>query len=54
MARQRSREDLLLAARLAAQRLSGTPAASALEATRHLLAVQGQDPLSAALTAPAT
>ena len=49
MARQRFRGDLLLAARLAAQRLSGTPAASALEATRHLLAVQGQDPRGARL-----
>ena len=34
----------LLAARLAAQRLSGPPAANPLDATRHLLAVQAQDP----------
>ena len=39
----------LLAARLAAQRLSGPPAADVVEATRHLLAVQGQDPRGARL-----
>ncbi len=42
-------EDSLLARRLAAQRLSGVPAADALEATRHLLAIQGQDPRGARL-----
>lgn len=39
----------LLAARLAAQRLSGPPAADPLDATRHLLAVQAQDPRGARL-----
>jgi hypothetical protein len=39
----------LLAARLAAQRLSGTPSVDVLDATRHLLAVQGQDPRAARL-----
>lgn len=39
----------MLAARLAAQRLSGPPARSALEATRHLLAIQAQDPTGARL-----
>jgi hypothetical protein len=43
MAPWRSAGRSLLAARLAAQRLSGTPAADAVDATRHLLAVQGQD-----------
>ncbi len=39
----------LLAARLTAQRLSGAPAADVVEATRHLLAVQAQDPRGARL-----
>lgn len=39
----------MLAARLAAQRLSGTPAGDVVEATRHLLAVQAQDPRGARL-----
>lgn len=39
----------LLASRLAAQRLSGTPAGDVVEATRHLLAVQAQDPRAARL-----
>ncbi len=39
----------VLAARLAAQRLSGPPAAGVVEATRHLLAVQAQDPRGARL-----
>lgn len=39
----------LLAARLAAQRLSGRPAADPVEVTRHLLAVQAQDPRAARL-----
>ena len=38
-----------MAARLAAQRLSGTPAADVVEATRDLLAVQAQDPRGARL-----
>ena len=42
-------EDRLLTARLAAQRLSGPPAADPLEATRHLLAIQAQDPKGARL-----
>jgi len=49
MASDASARRSLLAARLAAQRLSGTPAADVLEATRHLLAVQGQDPRAARL-----
>jgi hypothetical protein len=40
---------MLLAARLRAQLLSGPRPASALEATRRLLAVQGQDPRGARL-----
>lgn len=44
-----SAERSLLAARLAAQRLSGTPAADVVEATRQLLAVQAQDPRGARL-----
>jgi DNA glycosylase AlkZ-like len=40
----------VLAARLASQRLSGPPARSALEATRHLLAIQAQDPTAARLS----
>src|SRR5436305_9526403 len=43
------RADSTLAARLAAQRLSGPRARSALEATRHLLAIQAQDPYGARL-----
>jgi Winged helix DNA-binding domain len=39
----------VLAARLAAQRLSGRPAADTVEVTRHLLAVQAQDPRAARL-----
>jgi hypothetical protein len=39
----------LLAARLVAQRLAGEPCADALSATRHLLAVQAQDPRAARL-----
>jgi hypothetical protein len=42
-------ESSPLAARLAAQRLSGVPAADAVEITRHLLAVQAQDPRAARL-----
>jgi hypothetical protein len=49
MASSRSEERSLLAARLAAQRLSGAPAPDAVAATRHLLAVQGQDPRGARL-----
>lgn len=49
MASSRSADRSLLAARLAAQRLSGTPAVDVVEATRHLLAVQGQDPRAARL-----
>jgi hypothetical protein len=39
----------VLAARLAAQRLSGPPAAGPLEVARHLLAVQAQDARAARL-----
>ena len=39
----------LLAARLAAQRLAGDPAPGAVEAVRHLFAVQAQDPRGARL-----
>lgn len=49
MARARSAETSLLAARLAAQRLSGPRSIDVLEATRHLLAVQAQDPRAARL-----
>jgi hypothetical protein len=49
MASARSAERSLLAARLSAQRLSGPPAADVVAATRHLLAVQGQDPGGARL-----
>ncbi len=45
----RSTERSLLASRVAAQRLSGTPAADVVDATRHLLAVQAQDPRGARL-----
>jgi hypothetical protein len=44
-----SAERSLLAARLTAQRLSGAPAPDPIEATRHLLAVQAQDPRAARL-----
>lgn len=44
-----SHQPSVLAARLAAQRLSGPPAAGAVEGTRHLLAVQAQDPRAARL-----
>jgi hypothetical protein len=43
MAQRRGPGDEVLRARLTAQLLSGPPAPSALAATRHLLAVQGQD-----------
>jgi hypothetical protein len=46
---RRSAQRSLLAARLAAQRLSGAPAADAVDATRHLLAVQAQDARAARL-----
>ena len=47
---QRENDDArLLAARVAAQCLSGPGAADVVEATRHLLAVQAQDPLAARL-----
>lgn len=49
MASSRSAERSLLAARLGAQRLSGSPAADVVEATRHLLAIQAQDPRGARL-----
>ncbi len=49
MAPTRAGEGSLLAARLAAQKLSGSPAAGPVEATRHLLAVQAQDPRAARL-----
>src|SRR5436305_11127607 len=49
MTTRRPPEEPLLAARLNAQLLSGTPADSVLEATRHLLAVQAQDPRGARL-----
>lgn len=42
-------ENSVLSARLAAQRLSGTPAADVVAATRHILAVQAQDPRAARL-----
>jgi len=42
-------EGSVLAARLAAQRLSGTPPTDAVDTTRHLLAVQAQDPRAARL-----
>lgn len=40
-------EEELLAERLGGQRLSGPPASDAVDLTRHLLAVQGQDPRGA-------
>jgi hypothetical protein len=45
----RAYDGALLSARLAAQRLAGSPAQSVVEATRHLLAVQAQDPRGARL-----
>jgi hypothetical protein len=42
-------ERRLLSARLSAQLLGGPPAGDVVEATRHLLAVQGQDPRGARL-----
>src|SRR5438270_11547505 len=44
-----NRRPPLLATRLSAQLLSGSPAADPVEATRHLLAVQAQDPRGARL-----
>jgi hypothetical protein len=49
MVARRSTQSSLLATRLVAQRLSGPPATDVLEATRHLLAVQAQDPRGARL-----
>jgi hypothetical protein len=49
MAPSRSADRSLLAARLGAQRLSGVPPAGVVDATRHLLAVQAQDPRGARL-----
>jgi Winged helix DNA-binding domain len=49
LAEQRLAAQRLGAQRLAAQRLAGAPAADALDATRHLLAVQAQDPRGARL-----
>jgi uncharacterized protein YcaQ len=49
MASSRSADRALLGARLAAQRLAGAPATDVLEATRHLLAIQAQDPRGARL-----
>ncbi len=45
----RSADRRLLAARLAAQLLSGAPTLGVVDATRHLLAVQAQDPRAARL-----
>lgn len=42
-------QSSVLAARLAAQRLSGAPAGDVVEIARHLLAVQAQDPWGARL-----
>lgn len=49
MGAARSAEGSLHASRLAAQLLSGDPAGDVVAATRHLLAVQGQDPRAARL-----
>ena len=49
MAGALSRHSSVLAARLAAQQLSGAPAAGVVESVRHLLAVQAQDPRGARL-----
>ncbi len=49
MASRRSEDRSLLASRLAAQLLSGVPARDVVAATRHLLAVQGQDARGARL-----
>ena len=44
-----STQSSVLATRLFAQRLSGPPATDVVEATRHLLAIQAQDPRGARL-----
>ena len=49
MVPQRSTQSSVLATRLVAQRLSGPPASDVVEATRHLLAIQAQDPRGARL-----
>lgn len=49
MGKRLTSENSLLSARLAAQRLSGNPAADVVDATRHLLAVQAQDARAARL-----
>jgi hypothetical protein len=49
MGARRSAQSSVLAARLAAQRLSGDHGSDVVEATRHLLAVQAQDPRGARL-----
>jgi hypothetical protein len=49
MVARRSARGSVLAARLAAQRLSGDHGSDVVEATRHLLAVQAQDPRGARL-----
>lgn len=49
MVPRRSAQSSVLAARLGAQRLSGEVGADVVEATRHLLAVQAQDPRGARL-----
>ncbi len=49
MVSRRSTQSSVLATRLVAQRLSGAPAADVVDATRHLLAVQAQDPRGARL-----
>jgi hypothetical protein len=49
MVPRRFEERSLLASRLAAQLLSGAPAGDVVAVTRHLLAVQGQDPRGARL-----
>lgn len=49
MGKRSTAEDSLLSARLAAQLLSGAPATNVVDATRHLLAVQAQDPRAARL-----
>ena len=49
MASRRGAEASILAARLSAQRCPGEPAKDVSESTRHLLAVQAQDPRGARL-----
>jgi hypothetical protein len=49
MAAQRLTQSSILETRLVAQRLSGPPATNVVEATRHLLAIQAQDPRGARL-----